>query len=195
MLTDYPAKVHYTSEAMAVEFWDRVAARYGDKSHVLFEIYNEPADETSKFTWADWRPTGEKLIATVRQHSDNIILGPGPEYSSDLSAVPENPYSDANLIYVAHIYPITIAGIAEKDQAAEWERLFGFMASTYPVIVSEWGFHDGTDDEIVNDNLEGYARPLIICFLLFCKRSFTYRCKRMNVSENLCHYNCIYKCN
>lgn len=161
MLADYPAKVHYTSEDMAVEFWNTVASRYGEKSHVLFEIYNEPADDSSSFTWTDWRPTGELLIKTVRQHSDNIILGPGPEYSSNLSDVPENPYSDANVVYVAHIYPITTAGVAEEEQVSEWERLFGFMASTYPVIVSEWGFHDGSDDEVVNGTLEGYAKPLI----------------------------------
>lgn len=161
MLSDYPAKVHYTSEDMAVEFWHAVAARYGQKKHVLFEIYNEPADDTSSFTWADWRPTGELLIATVRQYSNNIILGPGPDYSGNLSAIPENPYSDDNLVYVAHIYPITTAGIAPEEQVPEWERLFGFLASTHPVIVSEWGFHAGTDDETVNGTLAGYGRPLI----------------------------------
>ncbi len=126
---------------------------------MLFEIYNEPADNTADFTWADWRPTGQLLIDTVRKHSDNIILGSGPKYSNDLSDVPKNPYSDSNLVYVAHIYPGNVP--EEEDQVTEWERTFGFLASTYPVIVSEWGFHDGTKDETVNGTLKGYARPLI----------------------------------
>jgi hypothetical protein len=54
-LFDYPAKVMYTDTDMAVAFWDKVATRYGERNHVLFEIYNEPADETADFTWADGR--------------------------------------------------------------------------------------------------------------------------------------------
>ena len=158
-LWQYPAKVLYTDTDMAVEFWNTVAARYGKRKHVLFEIYNEPADETSNFTWADWRPTGELLIATIRQHSDNIVLGPGLNYTNDLSAVPTNPYSDSNLVYVAHVYPNTVP--KGEDQVSEWERLFGFLAKTYPVIVSEWGFHDGGKDETTSGTLKGFGRPLL----------------------------------
>jgi len=157
-LWQYPAKIHYTDSEMAVAFWNKVAARYGQRKHVLFEIYNEPADETADFTWADWRPTGELLIATIRKHSNNIVLGSGPKYSSDLSDVLKNPYSDSNLVYVAHIYPITVP--KGKDLVSEWERLFGFLAKTYPVIVSEWGFSNG-GDETTNGTLEGYGRPLL----------------------------------
>lgn len=158
VLPDYQAKVYYTTSDMAVSFWNTVAARYGQEKHVLFEIFNEPADDTADFTWSDWRPTGELLITTIRKHSDNIILGSGPKYTSDLSEVPTNPYSDANLVYVAHIYPGNVP--KAEDQLSEWERLFGFMASTYPVIVSEWGFHNG-GNEVTNGTLDGYARPLI----------------------------------
>jgi len=157
-LWQYPAKVHYTDSDMAVAFWDTVAARYGQRNHVLFEIYNEPADETTDFTWADWRPTGQLLIDTVRKHSDNIILGSGPKYSNDLSDVPKNPYSDSNLVYVAHVYPGNVP--KGEDQVAQWERSFGFLAKTYPVIVSEWGFSNG-GDETTNGTLEGYGRPLL----------------------------------
>jgi hypothetical protein len=122
-------------------------------------MYNEPADETADLTWKDWRPTGERLIATIRRHSGNMILGSGPKYSSDLSGVPENPYSDSNLVYVAHIYPNTVA--EGDDQVPEWERLFGFLAKTYPVIVSEWGFHDGGKDETTRGTLKGFGKPFL----------------------------------
>ena len=157
-LWQYPAKVHYTDSEMAMAFWNTVAARYGQRHHVLFEGYNEPADETADFTWADWRPTGERLIATIRKHSNNMVLGSGPKYSSDLSDVPKNPYSDSNLVYVAHIYPITVP--KGDDPVSAWEKLFGFLAKTYPVIVSEWGFSHG-GDETTNGTLEGYGRPLL----------------------------------
>jgi len=163
MLPNYPAKVHYTDTNMAVAFWNKVAARYGQRKHVLFEIYNEPVgrlDPTNDdFDWAAWRPTGELLIATVRQHSNNIILGSGPKYTSDLSDVPKNPYSDTNLVYVAHIYPNTVP--KGEDQVAGWEKRFGFLAKTYPVIVSEWGFHNGGKDETTRGTVEDFGKPFL----------------------------------
>lgn len=157
-LRQYPAKVYYTDSDMAVAFWNTVASRYGKRNHVLFEIYNEPADETGSFTWTDWRPTGELLIATVRKHSNNIVLGSGPKYSGDLSDVPKNPYRDSNLVYVAHIYPGNVP--KEKNLISEWERLFGFLAKTYPVIVSEWGFRNG-GDITTNGTLAGFGKPFL----------------------------------
>lgn len=163
MLWNYPVRLYYTDSDMAVAFWNTVAAQYGKRKHVLFEIYNEPADNpddtTDDLTWTDWRPTGELLIATIRRHSDNIVLGSGPKYSGDLSDVPKNPYSDSNLVYVAHIYPGNVP--KGDDQVAVWERLFGFLAKTYPVIVSEWGFHDGGKDETTSGTLKGFGRPLL----------------------------------
>jgi len=157
-LWEYPTKVHYTDSAMAVAFWDKVATRYGQKNHVLFEIYNEPADDTTDYTWAQWRPTGQLLINTIRQHSDNIILGSGPKYSNDLSDVPKNPYSDTNLVYVAHVYPGNVPN--GENQVAVWEKSFGFLAKTYPVIVTEWGFSNN-GDETTKGTLEGYGKPFL----------------------------------
>lgn len=163
MLPNYPARVHYTDTNMAVAFWNNVATRYGQKNHVLFEMYNEPVgmlDPTNDdFTWEKWRPTGQLLIDTIRQHSDNIILGSGPKYTGDLSDVPTNPYTDSNLVYVAHIYPNTVP--KGEDQIMEWNRRFGFLSSTYPVIVSEWGFHNGGKDETTRGTIEGFGKPLL----------------------------------
>lgn len=157
-LWQYPTKVHYTDLDMAVAFWNTVAARYGKRDHVLFEIYNEPADDTTDFTWTQWRPTGQLLIDTIRKHSDNIILGSGPKYSNDLSDVPKNPYHDSNLVYVAHVYPGNV--LKGDDQVSTWERTFGFLAKTYPLIVSEWGFSSG-GDETTKGTLEGYGKPFL----------------------------------
>ena len=157
-LSEYPAKVHYTDSTMAVAFWDKVATRYGQKKHVFFEIYNEPADDTTDFTWADWRPTGQLLINTVRKHSDNIILGSGPKYSNDLSDVPSNPYSGSNIVYVAHVYPGNVP--KGEDQISAWEKSFGFLAKTYPIIITEWGFSNN-GDETTKGTLEGYGKPFL----------------------------------
>ena len=143
---------------MAVAFWDTVATRYGQRKNVLFEIYNEPADDTTNYTWADWRPTGQLLIDTIRKHSSNIILGSGPNYSGDLSDVPKNPYNDSNLAYVAHIYPGNVQ--SGDDQVALWDKSFGFLAKTYPIIVTEWGYSPN-GDETTKGTLEGYGKPFL----------------------------------
>ena len=156
-LPNFPTRVYYTDLNMAVSFWETVAARYGNRTHVLFDIYNEPADEKSDFKWGDWRPTGETLIAVILKHSTNLIVGPGPYWSSDLSEVPNNPYSHPNVVYGVHIYPGSLN--PGDNQTAEWDSRFGSLSRQYPVIVSEWGFHNG-GDSVTNGTRTGYAEPL-----------------------------------
>lgn len=158
-MPEHPVQgLYYTDLDQARSFWETVAARYGGRTHVLFDIYNEPADEENDFTWADWRPYGEALIETIREHSNNLILGPGPYWTSDLSSVPDNPYSDDNLAYAVHMYPGSLN--EGTEQSEEWENRFGFLTETYPVIVSEWGFEQG-GDETTNGTREEYGEALL----------------------------------
>lgn len=158
-LPDHPVEgLYYTDQETAVAFWEVVAERYGERSHVIFDIYNEPADEENDFTWADWRPIGEALIEIIRQFSDNLILGPGPYWTSDLSQVQENPYSDDNVVYAVHMYPGSLDEGANQQE--EWEARFGFLAETYPIMVSEWGFEEN-GDEVTNGTRVDYALPLL----------------------------------
>lgn len=158
-MPEHPVEgLYYTDLDDARIFWETMADRYGDREHVLFDIYNEPADQENDFTWEDWRPYGEELISTIREHSDNLILGPGPYWTSDLSDVSNSPYSDDNLVYVVHIYPGSLDEGA--DQLEEWGNRFGFLTETYPVIVSEWGFEQG-GDETTNGTLAKYGEALI----------------------------------
>lgn len=150
----YTAKLYYSDTDMAIRFWDTIAARYGKEDHVIFEIWNEPVDKTAPLTWSDWRPTGERLISTIRKHSDNLILGPGINYTTDLTGVPGNPYSDTNLAYVAHAYPSTHPSQSES----EWETKFGFLSATYPVIITEWGFRKG-GDETSGGTIDAFGTP------------------------------------
>lgn len=151
-------RVHDSDFGRATAFWNAAAARYGRRSHVLFEIWNEPAAENDDlFTWATWRPFGERLIGVVRQHSGNIVIAPGPHYTSDLSDVPTSPYSDTNLAYSIHIYP-NIVGTGE-DPRHEWDRRFGFLTETYPIFVTEWGFM--THEDMMEGTVEEYGRPLM----------------------------------
>lgn len=144
-------------------FWDAASARYGGRSHVVFEIWNEPADGNdgtdALFHWSDWRPFGERLNGIIRQRSGNLIIAPGPHWTSDLSEVPTSPYSDTNLAYAVHVYPNFVE--AGEDPRPEWDRTFGFLAETYPIVVSEWSYHDANGNEATGSPLKDFGQPFM----------------------------------
>lgn len=72
------------------------------------------------------------------------------------------PYIDSNLVYAAHAYPGSFT--EGQNKVTEWERLFGFMAATYPVIVSEWGFNKN-GDETTKGTLEGLKNLSWVAFI------------------------------
>lgn len=143
----------------AIAFWEVAAGRYGERDHVLFDIFNEPASEEREFGWADWRPFGEQLIAVVRERSNNLILGPGPYWTSDLSEVGEDPWDDSNVVYPVHMYPGSLWG-GGADPREQWDERFGYLADDYPVMVTEWGFHDG-GDSVTDGTREEFGEPLL----------------------------------
>jgi hypothetical protein len=83
---------------------------------------------------------------------------PGPWWTSDLSEIPTDPIDDDNVVYPAHIYP----GTLEEGEVPEegWERLFGEVSHSLPVVVTEWGFHDG-GDSVTDGTLADYGIPLV----------------------------------
>lgn len=138
---------------LSLTFWAQTAAYFKDAPHVIFEIFNEPANIKA----ADWRENAQELIHAIRaQGAGQLIIAGGVEYSRDLSWVLENPLEDNNLAYAAHIYP--------GHSRALWDYWFGDTAERYPVLLTEWGFMEADGDPkhgyLVGD-AESYGEPLL----------------------------------
>lgn len=137
----------------ADQFWSQVALYFRNAPHVLFEIYNEPAD----IHVTDWRNSSAHLVTLIRSLDirQTLIIG-GVEYSRDLSWVLESPLQDYNLAYAAHIYPAH-----SKNNWAYW---FGEVARSYPVLITEWGYLDAKTVEgpaYLAGNRQSYGESLL----------------------------------
>ena len=118
--------IRMPSRDFSIAFWRQVASYFKDAPHVIFEIFNEPAEISAE----DWQKNAQALVDVIRDASANqlIIVG-GIDYSRDLSWVLEMPIEDDNIAYAAHIYP--------AHSRYSWDRWFGIVLEKYPVLVTE----------------------------------------------------------
>lgn len=134
--------LHDSSFALACDFWNEAASAFGRNPAVVFEVWNEPVKGP-----ADWQPNAgdwralsrywERLIAIIRQHSDNLIILAGGSWAYSLKGIRELPPSDANVAFSWHVY----AGKESNDET-RWAAAFDNLSNDFPVIVSEWGFDE-----------------------------------------------------
>lgn len=144
---DQPARV------FAEQFWGSVAPYFSAAPHVLFELYNEPANISA----AKWRESSAELVSLIRSLgvSQPLLVG-GVEYARDLSWVLANPLDDPNLVYTAHIYP--------AHSKSRWDHWFGEVAQYYPVLITEWGFFDARELDgpgYLAGSVENYGEPFL----------------------------------
>lgn len=117
-------------EAAAVEFFGRIAKKYGHHRHVVYEIYNEPL----QVSWeAVIKPYAERVIAVIRaQDKDNLIVVGTPTWSQDVDVAARAPIAGRNIAYALHFYAGTHgAPLRDKAKVALDNKL--------PLFVTEWG--------------------------------------------------------
>jgi hypothetical protein len=129
------------ADERSITFWSEVAARYRGDGRVLFELYNEPHD----VSWQVWKSGGEtsagfraagmqQLYDAVRAAgADNLVLIGGLDWAYDLSGVVANRIDGYNIVYATHPYN------TPNRQPAAWEKSWGFLTATDPVMVTEFG--------------------------------------------------------
>jgi hypothetical protein len=141
------------SKDFTLEFWRQIAAYFKDTPHVIFEIFNEPAGISA----ADWRANAEMLVAAIRETgAQQIAIIGGTEYARDLSWVLSDPIPEENIAYAAHIYP--------GHGRLSWDYWFGDVAEQYPVLMTEWGWvevtQNGKQPYLVGTR-KSYGEPLM----------------------------------
>ncbi len=131
--------------------WQQLAPMFSGDTGVMYELYNEPSLYPSPADWQLWvnggtwvQPDGQvcpvvgmqTLINDIRTAgAGNVIIVPGLNGESTLNSMPAvtdpaNP-TDPQLAYGMH-YPQLGSG------STLWDREFGNVSATVPVIVTEW---------------------------------------------------------
>ncbi|HYW96756.1 MAG TPA: cellulase family glycosylhydrolase, partial [Bacteroidales bacterium] len=137
----YQNKMYITDMAETEDFWNTVSKRYaGEPSVAMYELYNEPTVSGVQFgdlTWAEWKKMNEEMIDIVRKNDpEAVVLVAGFNWAYDLTPVKTDPVNRPGIAYVSHPYP------EKRSQPWEdkWEADWGFVADTYPVILTEIGY-------------------------------------------------------
>lgn len=113
-------------------FFREMAQTYGQHPNVIYEIYNEPLEDT------DWstviKPYALTLIDTIRAlDPDNIIVVGTQTWSQDVDKAADDPITGfANIAYALHFY----AGTHKQElrDKAEYALNKGLA-----LMVTEWG--------------------------------------------------------
>ena len=124
----------YQKEAKA--FFKKMAKRYADEDHVIYEICNEPNGGTS---WVQIKKYAKSVIKTIRTYDkDGIIIVGTPTWSQDVDQAVASPITGyKNLMYAFHFY----AGTHKDDLR---RRVEAAAKAGLPIFVTEYGICDAS---------------------------------------------------
>jgi hypothetical protein len=137
----------YQCEAKEIrEFWEIVAkaSAQPDSRIIALELYNEatghqPTSHAPLATLENWilhRDWADELLETViRPRCETLALIGGLNFGYDLEFALHEPIHDSCTAYTSHPYPHHA-----RDKA--WDRAFGILSQTRPVLLTEVGFSD-----------------------------------------------------
>lgn len=93
---------HHIRLDEAKEFFAEMSKKYGEYPHVIYEIYNEPVDDT----WEEVKEYSIEVIKVIRENDpDNIILVGNPHWDQDVHLCADDPIEGFdNLMYTLHFY-------------------------------------------------------------------------------------------
>jgi hypothetical protein len=161
----YVGRNTYDMNSQTTAFWSYMAPKFANDSHVIFELFNEPlnnSEGSEAANWARLKNDMQNWINIVRASApNNLILVGAPSWSQQIGPAASNPFStsnpnNTNLVMVVHIYP------------GHWllwgQDYFKSQVTTcitrYPVFASEWGFW-GTTEDLLNGTITNYGQPLM----------------------------------
>nr|VDC48532.1 endoglucanase-8 [Pratylenchus vulnus] len=99
---DHNAQNH---QSQAIDFFQKIAKKYGSNPHIIYETFNEPTSQD----WAGQiKPYHEKVVAAIRAiDKKNIIVLGTRTWSQEVDTAASNPVSGSNLCYTLHYYAAT----------------------------------------------------------------------------------------
>ncbi|MCG2616904.1 glycoside hydrolase family 5 protein [Terrimonas sp. NA20] len=96
---------HNINLGEAKAFFAEMAETYGQNPHVIYEIFNEPDEES----WEEVKKYSTEIINVIREKDpDNIILVGSPHWDQDVHIVADDPLKGfSNIMYTLHFYAAT----------------------------------------------------------------------------------------
>jgi endoglucanase len=151
--------VYNTTRRETYEFWRTIARHFsGNNTVAFYELFNEPTlfnGQLGRMSWSEWKKINEDIIGLIRAYDrETIPLLAGLDWAYDLTPLHIEPIEAEGIGYVTHPYPHK----RERPWEPKWEEDFGFAASRYPVIATEFGFSLGKEGMTENGD---YGKTII----------------------------------
>ena len=126
VIIDWHAHDMYTDKA--AEFFGKMSAKYGKYPNVIYELFNEPVEDS----WESLKQYATTVIKAIRANDpDNIILMGCPHWDQDIDKVAASPIEGvSNVMYTVHFYAAT-----HKQYLRD--RMQKAVEGGLPVFVSE----------------------------------------------------------
>ncbi|WP_028978545.1 glycoside hydrolase family 5 protein [Sporocytophaga myxococcoides] len=134
VIIDYHSHHAHKNPELAKKFFSTMARKYGKYPNVIYEIYNEPLQDT--YWKSSIKPYAEQVIKAIREHDpDNIIVVGTRQWSQMVSEAAEDPIQDKNIAYTLHFYAVS-HGQYLRDEAEK------AMKKGVALFVTEFGTCD-----------------------------------------------------
>ena len=132
---------HHIRLEEAKAFFTLAAEKYKDYPNIIYEIYNEPIDDS----WEEVKAYSEEIIKTIRSiDKDNIILVGTPHWDQDIHLAADNPITGyKNIMYTLHFY----AGTHKQELR---DRADYALSKNLPIFVSECAGMNADGDGTIN---------------------------------------------
>ena len=139
VIIDWHAHEMHTQEAKA--FFAQMAQKYGKYPHVIYELYNEPVEDS----WESLKQYASEIITEIRKYDpDNIILMGCPHWDQDVHVVAESPLRGfSNIMYTLHYYAST-----HKEYLRD--RMEDAVKRGIPIFVSESGVTEASGNGVID---------------------------------------------
>jgi len=163
----YHRSGYVTSRDETYRFWYIIAHRYRNNPTVaMYELYNEPTNRGGRMgplDWEDYATFLEGIISMLYAIDDSKIpLVAGMNYGYSLTDVKDRPINFPGIAYVTHPYPQK----RPEPWLDDWQKDWGYVADTYPMICTEFGFMSEDDPGAHNPCIadERYGETIIDFF-------------------------------
>lgn len=119
----------------AKDFFTEMAETYGNKPNVIFEVWNEPDNET----WPEVKGYAEAVLGAIRgAGANNMVVVGSPTWSQDVDKAADDPITKfSNVAYTLHFYAGTHKQFL-RDKASY------AMNKGLALFVTEWGTCDAS---------------------------------------------------